>query len=298
LVQTGNIVPTPVQEQLIWQANFDTIFPNDGGYDFQFRDGTDGATEVLSTNIGGGFSGSDSLESIVNLSSWSSTPPAIYSGFGVGGVESPLPYQLSATNKASYRFYFAAKVGNLAAGASTNVSAAADLLFYVPPGTESPANASEAVVFDLNPSLTLTTNWQSFVFNGSSCPIGVNNGGSQALFNQYASAINQMQVQVSTEGSPDIGAQFGYGTNATIDIDNIKVVQLVPATPPVTVVKTNNQIEVFWADPSTGGTAQLQGSTNVVGPYLDVPGAASGAVSPYTVPAGNTQQFFRTVWVP
>jgi hypothetical protein len=299
LVQTANpIPPTPTQEQLIWQANFDTTFPNSGGIGFQFRDGTDNATGILSTNIGGGFGGSDSLEYTVNLSSWSSSPPAVYSGFGVGGQESPLPDQLSATNKASYRFYFDAKVGNLAANASTNVSAVADLLFYVPPGTESPANASEAVVFDLNPSLTLTTNWQSFVFDGSSCPVGVNNGGSQALFNQYISAVNQMQVQVSTEGSPDIGAQFGYGTNARIDIDNIKVAQLVPATPPVSVVNANGQIEIFWADPSTGGTAQLQSATNVAGPYLDVPGAASGAASPFTVPAGGTQQFFRTVWVP
>jgi hypothetical protein len=146
--------------------------------------------------------------------------------------------------------------------------------------------------------LTLTTNWQSFVFDGSSCPIGVNNGGSQALFNQYVSEVNQMHVQVATEGSPDIGAQFGYNTNATINIDSIKVVQLIPATPPVTVVTTNNQVEIFWEDPPTGGTAQLLSATNVVGPYVDVPGAVSGAASPYTVPPGSTQQFFRTVWIP
>lgn len=298
LVQTGNTVPVPLQEQLIWQANFDTSFPNSAGFGFQFRDGTDNATGILSTNVGGGVGNSDSLEYTVNLSSWSSSPPAIYSGFGVGGQENPLPYQLNATSKAAYRFYFAAKVGNLGPGASSNVSAVADLLFSVPPGAESPANESEAVVFDLNPSLTLTTNWQSFVFDGSACPIGVNNGGSQALFNQYISEVNQVQVQVSTEGSPNIGAQFGYNTNATIDIDNIKVVQLIPATPPVTVVMTNNHVKVFWADPATGGTAQLQSSTNVIGPYLNVQGAASGAVSPYTVPPGGAQEFFRTVWIP
>ena len=299
LTQTANPVPpTPTQEQLIWQANFDTTFPNDGDYGFNFRDGANGATGVAGLNVGGGFDGSDSLEYTVDLAPWSTNPPASYSGFGVGGQENPLPFQLNATNKASYRFYFDAKAGNLAAGASTNVAAVADLLFSVPPGAESPANASEAVVFDLNPSLTLTTNWQSFVFNGSSCPIGVNNGGSQALFDRYVSAVNQMQVQVSTEGSPNIGAQFGYATNATIDIDNIKVVQLVEATPPVAAVETNNQVEVFWTDPTTGGTAQLQSSTNVAGPYLNVPDAASGAASPYVVPAGSPQQFFRTVWVP
>lgn len=297
LVQTGNTVPTPVQEQLMWQANFDTTFPN-GVYDFQFRDGADGATATLSTNIGGGFAGSDSLECTVNLSSWSSSPPAIYSGFGVGGVDNQLPQRLNSANKASYRFYFDAKVGNLPEGASTNVSAAADLLFEVPPGAESPPNGSEAVVYDLTPLLTLTTNWQSFVFDGASCPVGVNNGGSQALFNQYVSAVNQVQVQVSTEGSPDIGAQFAYTANATIDIDNIRVVQLVPATPPVTLAETNGQIQVLWTDPTTGGTAQLQSSTNVAGPYLNVSGAASGAASPYIVPIGNQQEFFRTIWVP
>jgi len=298
LVQTGNTVTTPVQQEVIWQANFDTLFPNGFNYGFFFRDGADNATAVLSTNIGGGFDGSDSLEYTVNLSSWGSSPPAIYSGFGVGSAETPLPWQLSETNKASYVFSFDAKVGNLPAGANTNVSAAADLLFSVPPGAESPANASEAVVFDLNPSLTLTTNWQSFVFEGAACPIGVNNGGSQALFDQYISAVNQMQVQVSSQGSPNIGAQFGYVTNATIDIDNIRVAQLVAATPPVTVVNTRGQIEVIWADPPTGGTAQLLRSTNVLGPYVNVPGAASGASSPYVVPAGSAQQFFRTVWVP
>ncbi|HMD55384.1 MAG TPA: hypothetical protein VKJ65_12610, partial [Phycisphaerae bacterium] len=43
LIQTGNTVPTPTQEKLIWQANFDNTFPNAGGYGFHFRDGTDNA---------------------------------------------------------------------------------------------------------------------------------------------------------------------------------------------------------------------------------------------------------------
>jgi hypothetical protein len=298
LVQTGNTVPTPTQEQLIWQANFDTTFPNAGGYDFNFRDGADDATGILTTNAGRGVGGSNSLEYTINLSSWSTNPPASYSGFGVGAEENPIPYQLTATNKAAYRIYFSAKAGGLASGASTNIPAAMDLLFLVPAGTETPANSSPAVVYDLNPSLTLTTNWQSFVFNGSACPIGVNNGGSQALFDEYNPEVNEMQVQVSTQGSPDIGAQFGYGTNTTIDIDNIKVVQLVEATPPVAVLETNNRVEVFWTDPPTGGTSQLLSSTNVAGIYVDVPGATSGAASPYVVPAGVPRQFFRTVWVP
>ena len=147
-----------------------------------------------------------------------------------------------------------------------------DLLFSVPPGTESPSNASPAVVLDLVPALTLTTNWQSFVFDGASSPIGVNNGGSQALFNQYVSQVNQMQVQVVAQGSPNVATIFGYDTNNTIDIDNIKVVELVPGLPPVSVTNTAGQIKVYWTDPTTGGAAQLQSSTNVAGPYVNVPG--------------------------
>jgi hypothetical protein len=186
-------------------------------------------------------------------------------------------------------------VGGVNAGV-TNVPGVMDLLFRVPPGTLTPSNSTEAVVFDLNPTMTFTTNWQSYVFNNM--PIGVNNGGSQALFNQHVSQVNQLSVQVVPQGSPNVATLFGYDANNTIDIDNIKVVQLVPGLPPVSVTHAAGQINVYWADPTTGGTAQLQSSTNVAGPYLNVAGEGSGANSPYTVPAGAAHQFFRTIWVP
>jgi hypothetical protein len=298
LVQTGNVVPSPVQEQLIWQADFDHTFPNDGTYGFHFRDGADDATGSVITNLTDGVGGSADLEYAVDLSSWSANPPVSYSGFGVGAREDPLPYVLTSTNKAAYRVYVSAKADGLADNASTNIPAVMDLLFYVPAGAETPSNATATVVLDLAPSLTLTTNWRSFVFDGASSPIGVNNGGSQALFDKYISQVNALQVQVATQGSPDIGGQFGYGSDTTIEIDNIKVVQLVPATPPVSVLEANGQVKVVWSDPGTGGTAQLQSSTNVSGPYLDVAGAEAGTASPYVVPTGNRQQYFRTVWVP
>jgi len=295
LIQTGNTVPTPTQEKLIWQANFDTTFPNDGSFGFNYRDGTDNATGILSTNVGGGVGGSNSLEYTVDLSSWSGSPPTSYSGFGVGATENPLPYTLFDSNQASYRVYLSAKVGGVSAGV-TNVPGVMDLLFRVPPGTLTPSNSAEAVVFDLNPTMNFTTNWQSYVFNNM--PIGVNNGGSQALFNQYVSQVNQLSVQVVPQGSPNIATLFGYDADNTVDIDNIKVVQLVTGLPPVSVTHTAGQINVYWTDPTTGGTAQLQSSTNVAGPYLNVPGEGSGANSPYTVPAGAAHQFFRTIWVP
>jgi hypothetical protein len=118
------------------------------------------------------------------------------------------------------------------------------------------------------------------------------------LFNQYVSQVDQVQVQVTVQGSPNVATLFGYDSDNTVEIDNIKVVQLVPGLPPLSVSSSNNQIQVYWADPGTGGTAQLQSSTTVAGPYLNVARAASGAASPYTVPAGSAQQFFKTIWVP
>jgi len=295
LIQTGNTVPTPMQEKLIWQADFDNTFPNAGGYGFSYRDGANNASGILSTNLTGGVGGSASLEYTVDLSSWSNSPPGSYSGFGVGVTENPLPYTLSSTDKASYRVYLSAKVGGTSGGV-TNVSGVMDLLFSVPPGTLTPSNSTEAVVFDLNPAMTFTTDWQSYVFDNM--PIGVNNGGSQALLNQYVSQVNQLQVQIVPQGSPNVATLFGYDSDNTVDIDNIKVVQLVSGLPPVSVTNTAGQIKIYWTDPATGGAAQLQSSTNVAGPYLNVAGEASGANSPYTVPAGAAQQFFRTIWVP
>ncbi len=296
LVQTGNTVPTPTVEKLIWQANFDTTFPNGGGYGFSYRDGNNSATGTLLTNLNGGVGGSASLENTVNLSSWSSNPPTVYSGFGLGATESPLPFALGYSNGASYRVYLSAKVGGVSVGV-TNVPGVMDLLFLVPPGTLTPSNSQPSVVFDLNPAMTLSTNWQSYIFNNM--PLGVNNGGSQALFNQYFSQVNQLQVQVAPQGNPNIATLFGYDNNNTADVDNIKVVELVPGLAPLTVVRTNNQVQLTWADPTTGGTAQLQSATNVAGPYANVSGASSAAAaSPYTVLSGGQQQFFRTVWIP
>ena len=297
LIQTGNTIPTPMVEKLIWQADFDSTFPNGGVYDFSYRDGSPAASGSLSTNLTGGVGGSASLEYTVDLSSWSGSAPTSYSGFGVGAVETPLAFTLTSSSKASYRVYLSAKVGGTSAGV-TSVPGVADLLFYVPAGTLTPANAQPAVVFDLNPTMVFSNTWQSYEFDGSAMPIGVNNGGSQALFNQYVSKVNQMQVQVDPQGSPDLGAVFGYDNNNTVDIDNIKVVELVPGLGPLTVIQNNGRTQVTWADPTTGGTAKLQSATNVAGPYLDVAGASSAAASPYAVPPGSGQQFFRTVWVP
>jgi hypothetical protein len=286
---TNAVVPTPMVEKPVWQANLDSTFSNNGGYGFSDRDGSPAATGILSTNLSGGIGGSASLEYTVDFSSWSNSPPGSYSGFGVGTAENPLPYSLSSSNPAAYRIYLSAKVGGTSAGI-TNVGGAVDLSFFVPNGTE---------VFDLTSQLALSTSWQSYVFDGATnLQIASWLTGAQGLFDQYVTNVNKMELQISISGSPNVGTIFGYDNNKTVDIDNIKVVELVPGLSPLKIVQTNAQAKVIWVDPPTGGTAQLQNATNVAGPYLNVAGASSAAASPYPVPSGSNQQFFRNVWVP
>jgi hypothetical protein len=279
--------PTPTVEQTVWQANFDTTFPNNYTYSFHDRDGTDNATGVVAINPAGGVGGSASLEYTVDLSSWSSTPPASYSGFGLGANESPLATTLASASAASYRVFVSAKVGGTSAGV-TSVPGNLDLNFFTPLGQQ---------VMDMTESVTLSNTWQSFVL--SNLHVATWNPAFQTLFNQnYNTNVNTSELQLSIVGSPNVGTLFGYDANNTVDIDNIKVVQLVPGLAPVTIIQNGGQTQITWSDPTTGGTAKLQSTTNIAGPYLDVAGASSAASSPYTVPSGGKQQFYRTVWVP
>jgi hypothetical protein len=296
LVQTGNTVPTPTQEKLVWQADWTNYFPNDGIYDYAFSSGGIPIITSLTTNYQSGIFETNSIELAVNLLPLATNPPTSYSGFGVGAEEYPLPYGLTSTNLASYQFSCSAKVGGLANGV-TNCAAVVDLLFLAPTN-----GISESVVLDFAPAVTLATNWQSFTFIGSVGSIGVNNGGSLAAFDQYISEVNAMQLQVTAEAPAggNVATTFGNNnTNATISIDDLQVDQIFTGITPVSIAETNNQVKVLWGpDPATGGYEELESSTNVAGPYVVVPGETSGTNSPYTVTAGSKQQFFRTVWVP
>jgi hypothetical protein len=295
LNQTSAVNPTPTQEKTIMDVNFDN--KPGAAYGFTFSDnGT--APYVVTTNLTGGVNGSAAAQITADFSSWATNPPVANSGFGVGASVTPIPFGLMSSNKASYRVYLTAKAGGFLDGI-TQVSGVVGIQFCVPDGTLTASNGSPDIVLELAPTLFLTTNYQSFVFDGQTSPVGIYNGGSLAQFSQYLSQVSTVQVQVqiaADAGNPPV--IFGYDRGNTITIDNIKVVELVPATPPLSVTVTNKQVQVFWADPGTGGTAKLQSSTNAAGPYLDVAGSTSGAASPYTVPAGGHAQFFRTIWVP
>ncbi len=296
LEQTSAIIPPPLYEKLIWQVNFDDQ-PAGFTYGFTFRDGPNTATDTVAINPTDGVGGSAALQITADLSSWATTPPMGYSGFGPGAGH-VIPYALHNTNKSGYRAYWSAKVGGLLDGV-TQAPGNASIQFLVPPGTLTPSNATPAVVLELAPNITLSSNFTAFVFDGATSPIGLYNGGSQTMFDQYVSQVTLIQVQAQFNGGPDIGTLFSYDADNTMTVDNIKVVELAQGIAPLSIVNTNGQIKVYWSDPvNNDGTAKLQSSTNVAGPYLDVPGAASGAASPYVVPVGTPPRFFRSQWVP
>ncbi|HWD18360.1 MAG TPA: hypothetical protein VHB20_03710 [Verrucomicrobiae bacterium] len=225
--KTNTAAPALTMEQPIWQANFDNAFPSGAGYGFSARDGAPAATGVLSTNRLGGVSNNAAIAYTVDLSPWSSSPPVSYSGFGVGANQIPLPNPLTSADQASYRIYFSAKVRGARAGV-TNVPGSVDLTFFVPTGALIPSNAAPTAVFDLTTSLALSTNWQSYKFDGTDMQIASYLNGAQSLFGQYVAQVNQMQLQVAVQGRPDVGALFGYDGNCAVEIGNIKVMQMVP----------------------------------------------------------------------
>jgi len=295
MVQTSATVPPPLYERLIWEVNFDDK-PAGYTYGFVFRDGANSATDTVAVNPTDGVGGSAALDITADLSSWAGSPPTAYSGFGPG-VGHGIPYTLHNTNKSAYRVYWSAKVGGLLDG-MTQAPGNVGVQFLVPPGTLTPSNANNAVVLELAPNFTLSSNFTAFVFDGSTMPVGLYNGGSQAMFNQYASQVTLIQVQAQFNGGPDIGTVFGYDAGNTMTVDNVKVVELVQGIAPLSIVHTNGQIKVYWSDPvNNDGTAKLQSSSNVTGPYSDVPGATSAAASPYVVPPGSASAFFRAQWV-
>jgi len=253
---TNSTLPMPTVELPIWQANFYNAFPTSGGYGFSFRDGSPAASGVLSTNLTGSVGSSASLEYTVDLSSWTSNPPVSYSGFGVGVAETPLPHLLSSSSKASYRIYVTAKVGGTSAGV-TNVSGSIDLNFFAPVGQ----------VYDLTSSLALSTNWQTYkIDGGTNMQVAAWLAGAQRLFDENVTNVNKMELQITVPGSPNVGSLFGYDKDNTVEIDNLKVVQLVSGLAPLSLVHTNGHAQVLWADPMIGGRSRLQCAADVAGP--------------------------------
>ncbi len=288
------VVVLPEYERTLLDINFDDkkALTYDG---FQFRDGAPAAGITGATNASG-VAGSMGLVATADFSGWTFgvNEPTGFSGFGNFAVQA-IPYTLSTANRAKYRSYLSTRAGGLDSPTYDFANGNASIRFIVPPGTLTPSNAVDEVVLELVPGITYSNDYQSFVFDGG--PVGLFNGGSQALFNQYFSKVYKVRVGGQYEGGPNIATYFGYDAGNTMVSDNFKVVETVSGIPPVSVAVVSAQVKVYWANPSNGGVAKLQSCSTVNGTYIDVPGASSGAFSPYTAPAGP-QRFYRSKWVP
>jgi hypothetical protein len=285
--------PVPTVPHTVWGVDFDTAFPTGYPYPWASSDSANTAPVTQQYVATGGIGGSAYSETTADLSSWESDPPTNYSNFGTGVNEVPAApaatFALVSPSPAKYAVYLSAMVSGLAPG-TNSVPGTIDVDFFIP--------TSYNPVVDMQGFITLATNWQSYVITNLTVnpyyPVG-----GQANFNSDYTNISSMELQLGVDGTPDVGLWFDYSTNATVAIDNVTFVELVSELPKLTIALTNG-VQVFWSDPPAGtGTAQLQSATNVVGPYVDVAGASSAATaSPYIVPAGSLQLFFRTVWVP
>lgn len=68
----------------------------------------------------------------------------------------------------------------------------------------------------------------------------------------------------------------------------VEVVEAAPDRIPLNLSFANGNLILTWANP----VFKLQAAPNVTGPYTNV----LGATSPYTVPANQTQMFYRLAW--
>jgi len=292
---TGVVVPvTPEYERTLLDINFDDkkALTYDG---FQFRDGAPAAGITGATNASG-VGGSMGLVATADFSGWTFgvNEPTGFSGFGNFAVQT-IPYTLSTANRAKYRTFMSTRAGGLDSPTYDYANGNASIRFIVPPYTLSPSQTVDEVVLELVPGITYSNDYQSFVFDGG--PVGLYNGGSQVLFNQYFDKVYKVRVGGQYEGGPNIATYFGYDAGNTMVSDNFKVVETVSGIPPVSCILSNGVVKVYWANPINTGVAKLQSCSTVNGTYIDVPGASSGAFSPYTAPAGP-QKFYRSKWVP
>ncbi len=68
----------------------------------------------------------------------------------------------------------------------------------------------------------------------------------------------------------------------------VEVVDAAPVSIPLAISKSGNNVTLTWAN----SAFNLQAAPSVTGTYTNVP----GATSPYTIPAGGAERYFRLVW--
>jgi hypothetical protein len=131
------------------------------------------------------------------------------------------------------------------------------------------------------------SNWVTSSYILNSGVVGI---GSKAAF-ATNHAVTQVRIQSQIENAAS-EADWEFDANNTLIVDNIRLERIYVGTPPLSIVRSNNNVVVSWAPPSSG-TAKLQSADSITGPWTDV----SGATSPYSSPIGSAPKFFRTQWV-
>lgn len=115
---------------------------------------------------------------------------------------------------------------------------------------------------------------QSGIFNSTAVPLSIGSRATSAasgLNNQFKGIIDDVAIYNFALSSNQVSAHYQAGLQLapTLSIQNLG----------------NQQFKLTW------NTGTLQSSTNAAGPYNN----ATGANSPYTVPATNSQMFYRVL---
>jgi uncharacterized repeat protein (TIGR02543 family) len=102
--------------------------------------------------------------------------------------------------------------------------------------------------------------------------------GPQAAATWTANGITGATLQIVIRTLVTATSEYYY-------FDNLNITNIPPVSPSLSITQTpGGQIQLQWV-----GGGILQTATNLAGPWLDIPGAAS----PFPVDITNTSQFFR-----
>ncbi len=258
------------------QNDFDT--PVGVAYSFAFTYSSDNTLVLPSTwsNVPSAGVGGSTARAIYADGTDFANGSVTYAGFGGGWAQDFTP--LPTHNLDFYQLYFNLRVENLKDGI-TNTPGRFALRFIAPDGTTGPTNGQQDVIFSCENHFTYNSNFQSFSFILVNSDFG--GAGGQANFNQYQSAINRVQFEITAD---NFYTDFNNGPGDALIVDNVKLV--LRQSPALTVTQNGSQPVLHWDDPNV----QLQGAASVTGPYSVI----SGASSPYPVPSNSPYKFFRT----
>jgi hypothetical protein len=196
---------------------------------------------------------------------------------GLGGGFGLASASLPVTNLNFYEAFASVRIDNLQE-TKTNTPGRIALRFFAPDGTTGVTNGQRDIIFNVVKSVTLTSNYQAFAFLLSS-------GTPDSLdqFSQYRSAIDTVQFEFSSDNNT-FYTDFVNGPGDAMIVDNAKLI--FRQSPAVAAAWNGTHTVLEWSDPNL----ELLAATSAAGPYTPIP----NAVSPYIVPAGSPQQFFRT----